>query len=62
MYFRVRDGCQRARRMNVDMFVAAVLLLLLKGNWKMVTWRRTGSRLSKTYLGTLGLRDSWKGA
>lgn len=45
LYFRVRDGCQRARRMNEDMFEAAVQLLLLKGNWQLVTWSWTGSRL-----------------
>lgn len=59
MYFRVRDGCQRARRMNEDMFEAAVQLLLLKGNWQLVTWSRTGSRLALNlpiYLGTLCLQ------
>jgi hypothetical protein len=60
LYFRVRDGCQRARRMYADMFEAAVQLLLRKDNWQLVTWRRTGSRLLlnlPTYLGALCLQE-----
>lgn len=45
LYFRVSDACQRLQRMNENMLEAAVHLLLLEGDWQLVTRSSVGAKV-----------------
>lgn len=45
LYFRVSDACQRLQRMNENMLEAAMQLLLLEGDWQLVTPSSVGAKV-----------------